>query len=258
MVASLSRSARTAIEKQIDDIFDRLIFSFLGPTPKFQSMEAIYTASYNPYLSLPGIYFSSMEATGKPAVTLESLRAMIRVASNYLDALRNSTKAKVINSLEAELANHQTGYMKGEFEKVTTEIIKDIFTSVGSDLKMVLSSESTKAKNIASLEAIASVAKDMGDSDPTVFFAVTNDKKTCQECKRLHLLDDLITPQVWKLSEIKHSYHKRGQGNPSVHGLHPHCRCFLHTLSQGYGFGEDGRIRFVGVDHDEYVSQQKT
>ena len=256
-IASLSEAARLLVEEELDNIFDRLIISFLGPTAPTKSKSIIFSASYNQTLSLPGIYFSSMEASGMPARSLDTLKSSIRIASNYMEALRGDAKAKVIHTIETELANHQKGMTEEDFRESVRNSLEETLSSVTSSLKRVVAAEVTTAKNIAALEAIFRVAKDQGVEDPTVFFAVVKDKKMCKECKRLHLKADLIIPRVWKLSEIKHNYHKRGESNPSVHGLHPFCRCFLTFLPPGFTFDKEGRLKYDSFGYDEYKNQRK-
>jgi hypothetical protein len=101
---------------------------------------------------------------------------------------------------------------------------------------------------------ISRVAAGIGDNDPTVFFVVVKDDKTCNECTRLHLNPD-GTPRVLKFSELKQGYHKRGEDNPSAFGLHPHCRCTLTYLSKGFGF-KAGRVAYIREGHDEYAKQR--
>lgn len=256
-IASLSEAARRLVEEELDNIFDRLIISFLGPTAPIKSKTIVFTASYNQTFSLSGIYFSSMEASGKPAQNLDTLKSAVRVASNYMESLRADAKAKVIHTIETELANHQKGITEDDFRENIRNALEETMGSVSSNLKRVVATEATKAKNLAALEAISRVASDQGVKDPTVFFAVVKDKNMCQECKRLHLEDDLVIPRVWKLSEIGHEYHKRGDKYPKVHSLHPNCRCFLTFLPPGFGFDSEGRLTYKSFDYDEYENQRK-
>ena len=256
MISSLSEAARELVEKELDDIFDKLIFSFLGPTAPIKSKSIVFSVSYNPILSLPGIYFGSMEASGKPAKNLDTLKSTVRIASNYMESLRADSKAKIIHTIETELANYQKGLTEEDFRDSIKESLETVMTKVTRDIKTIVATESTKAKNIAAMEAISQIGKDMEVSDPIVFFAVIKDDRMCKECKRLHLQEDLIIPRVWKLSEIGHDYHKREDNYPKVHGLHPHCRCFLTILPPGYSFNESGRLKYVSFDYDEYSSQR--
>jgi len=78
----------------------------------------------------------------------------------------------------------------------------------------------------------------------------------CNECKKLHLMDDMTTPRVWKLSDLGHGYHKRGEESPKVNGLHPACRCTLTMLTPGFGFSDQGKIKWVKLEHDEHAAQE--
>jgi hypothetical protein len=68
-------------------------------------------------------------------------------------------------------------------------------------------------------------------------------------------MPDLVTPRVWKLSEIGFGYHKKGENNPKIAGLHPHCRCGLAFLAPGFGF-KGGQVSWIGEGHDEYKAQR--
>jgi hypothetical protein len=77
----------------------------------------------------------------------------------------------------------------------------------------------------------------------------------CNECLRLHMMPDGVTPLTWKLSQLSMNYHKRGENNPSVSGEHPGCRCSIAYLPEGWGF-KNGYVSFISLDHDEYKSQR--
>ena len=97
----------------------------------------------------------------------------------------------------------------------------------------------------------------MGDEDPVVYFVTVRDEHLCAECRRLHLMEDGSTPRLWRSSEVGHAYHKRGDPDPKVHGLHPHCRCTPVSLAPGYGFDAAGRPTFVRLGHDALAEQRR-
>ena len=105
---------------------------------------------------------------------------------------------------------------------------------------------------------ISRTASGAGEYDPSVYFVVVKDDRTCKECIRLHLMPDGVTPRIWKFSELKQGYHKRGEDNPSAFGLHPHCRCTLTYLANGYGFDNRGWATYVARGHDQYSIQNKS
>ena len=90
-----------------------------------------------------------------------------------------------------------------------------------------------------------------------VFFSVIIDDVTGKEEFKLHLLPDRKTPRVWFLSEIGAEYHKKGDSNPKLAGLHPNCRCKLTYLAPGWGFTKDGKVTYIGPDHDEISKQRE-
>jgi len=122
-------------------------------------------------------------------------------------------------------------------------------------MKLIAEAETTKTRNVGHTMEIASKAKDMGVSDPNVFFVVVRDASLCKECLRLHMLPDGNTPKIWKLSELSHSWHKRGDDRPSSCGEHPFCRCSLTQLPPGWGF-KNGYISFISLDYDAWKDQR--
>jgi hypothetical protein len=90
-----------------------------------------------------------------------------------------------------------------------------------------------------------------------VFFIVTIDDVTGSEEFALHLLPDRKTPRLWKLSEIGHEYHKKGDNNPKLAGLHPNCRCKLTYLANGFGFDEDGKVTYKSSEYNALEEQRK-
>jgi hypothetical protein len=78
----------------------------------------------------------------------------------------------------------------------------------------------------------------------------------CNDCKRLHLMPDGITPRLWKLSELKASYGKRGDEVPSLINRHPFCRCQLVYLTKGFGFNDKGKLKYVQEGYDAYSIQK--
>jgi hypothetical protein len=135
-------------------------------------------------------------------------------------------------------------------------LIDKEMTSAKKHLQLIANSESNKSINYGMAMKIGRLAKRKKEDDPTVFFMVTIDDVTGDEEFKLHLLPDRKTPRVWKLSEIGSEYHKKGDPNPKFAGLHPNCRCKLAYLPKGWGFNDDGKIRFKGLDYDEYAVQR--
>jgi hypothetical protein len=78
----------------------------------------------------------------------------------------------------------------------------------------------------------------------------------CDECKRIHLMPDKITPRAWKLSEVSAGYHKKGENFPCMSDLHPHGRCTMVTILPGYGFDADGKVTYITHGYDILKEQR--
>jgi hypothetical protein len=147
-------------------------------------------------------------------------------------------------------------------------LINESLNKARDHFKTIAEAESTKARNMGKALQIGKVAASQGVQDPNVYFVVVRDGKTCSECVRLHLMDDLITPRVWKLSEIGFSYHKKGQPNPKISGLHPHCfteNMMLHTDKGLVSFKELFERKDINrvvvdsrIEHRESSDNQRT
>ena len=127
---------------------------------------------------------------------------------------------------------------------------------VTTHVHTILDSEINTARNVSIVEGITEYNASVGVDDPVMFFVIVRDGNVCNECIRLHMMPDGVTPRVWKMSEIGSGYHKKGDPNPKIAGLHPHCRCCPTTLLSGFGFNSSGMVTFIGKGHDEFAKQR--
>lgn len=251
-MAKLPKATIKTITDKVDSLFDHAKLRFLGP----QSLSRKLYIGFRRSLSLPGIYeTATAEEGGIPE--RETLSQLLDTAGNYLDAERHRAKAKVVTVME-DFANDSglPGSDPKELEEKLREEVSDLFGELKRNVRRIVDTESQKARNAGQLDGIVRVNASRGIEDPTIFFVVVRDEHLCGECERLHMLENRKTPRVWKLSELSHSYHKRGNDHPSVSGLHPHCRCTLTTLLPGFGFNSGGYVAWKGEDHDEYEKQR--
>lgn len=235
------------VEMAVDRVFDRLKTRFLGP----RRGSKLIAFQFKPELSLPGLFTAANHEEGNKKPNRDLLRSLMTVAEKHIDAQRASTKAQVVRAIDG----HLRGGGKGDMRTVLGGELADVWKKTADSAKRIIDTEGTTARNAGTLDGIVKVNSSMGIEDPTVYFVVVRDHLLCGECRRLHLLDDGDTPRVWKMSELGHGYHRRGQSNPKIGGLHPHCRCSLVTLMPGYGF-EAGRVTYVSSQHDEYRLQR--
>lgn len=252
-IVRLGRGVIRKIHGKIDEIFDNAKFRLLGPDA-IRGKEI--RIGFHHELSLPGLFEAgAREERVRPDEDV--LNSLVRVANNYIDAVRERAKARIINEIDALIveAKLKGGMDPQDFKDILNTKLVDIWGEVSNHIHMIVDTEVAKTKNVSVLEGIIQANAAMGIGDPSVYFVVVRDKDLCSECKRLHLQDDGVTPRVWKMSELGHGYHKKGQENPKIGGLHPHCRCTLVTLMPGYGFNNQGRVTYIKPGHDEYAAQ---
>ena len=69
-------------------------------------------------------------------------------------------------------------------------------------------------------------------------------------------MEDGITPRLWYLSEVGKGYHRKGENFPSILELHPHGRCYLTTLIEGFGFNSKGKVTYKKKGYSEIKRQR--
>lgn len=250
MPGILSLAAIKIIEREVDKLFDRAAARYLGPA----AMDKRIYVGFKNELSLPGIFMAAAREEGA-VPDKKIIEALTRNASTYLDAYRASTKAQVVKKVQSFLQQAEIGGVKTDLKTVLGGELTDVWGKATSEVKRMVDTEASNARNMGTLEGILAVNASEGIEDPVIYFVVVRDQYLCDECKRLHLLDDEVTPRLWKLSDVGHGYHKKKESNPKIGGLHPHCRCTMVTLMPGYGFGTDGMVKFVSLDHNEFKKQ---
>lgn len=249
----LSEKAVKAIENLIKAKFDGLSLKFLGLIPEpSREKRIVFSTSRENILSL---FLQSLGSRKPTNEEEEAAKVLMRIASSYLDGLRDKTVAKIIHDIDSHVRNKGLKQQPVSSAEIK-QIINTTMDKAKNHFKLIVNNESNKAANVGTAMQISKLAADKGEDDPTVFFIVTVDDVTGSEEFVLHLLEDRKTPRVWKLSEIGSEYHKKGDPNPKFPGLHPNCRCKLTYLAEGWGFDEDGKVKFINPDWDEYTFQR--
>lgn len=253
------KSIKQYIEEAVKKFFDILRPTILGPVNLNPSNKSITfsTIQIPEDFNLQKLYFMNIEKTPQQLTSEEAeiLNDILDTANKYIDKLQQDTTQRIKNRVVDHLLKVRVAKMKPDKDVISNIIQEELDKSVSHFIK-IAEAEGTKSKNMGALMKLLRVAADAQIDDPVVFFITSKDNKVCDECKRLHLLPDGVTPRVWKLREIKFSYHKKGENTPSINGLHPHCRCSLAMLPPGYGFNADGSLRYVSWDYDEYKKQR--
>lgn len=246
----LSKAAIKKIGNAVDGLFGKLKARLLGPRAFPKALHIRYV----PELSLQGLYEAAhREERGIP--DKEQLHQLLDTAENYLEALRHRTKAQTVTAIQSFLADAEKKGIDTDLKTVLGGQLADLYGSIGSQVRRVIDTESQRIRNVGVVDGIIRSNQVLGIEDPTVFFVVVRDQHLCDECKRIHLLPDGVTPRVWKLSEVKAGYHLKEEDRPAIGGLHPHCRCSMTTLLPGFGF-KAGYVSWIKSGHDEYEAQR--
>lgn len=248
----LSESAIALIHKAVDKLFDRAKSRFIGKIPKGTAKGII--VSLKPDLSVPGLFNLASEIEKvKPNKSLA--QSLINIGVGYLDSTKEKAKAKIVQEMQSFLMDNPD--KTEELQQELSKQLDGLMESLGSDVKRIVETETTTARNMSILDGITKVNLSVNIKDPNVFFIIVKDGKACDECVRLHLLEDKTTPRVYKLSEVGSGYHKRGDSSPKASGLHPHCRCVISTLMPGFGFSSSGTVEYKEPGWDEYKHQKE-
>ena len=250
----LSSSDKESINALVEDVFDKVALQLIGEIPRLKHKKLLILNTQKNY-GLANLFVESMQNRAPNIIEQDALKSLLETSYGYIDSLKSKTRSNVTDRVDALVKEAKARGGKVA-EDALNEVIGEEMRKARAHLKAITESESTKIRNVGSAMTISRVAASNGDSDPSVFFVVVKDKETCSECKRLHLNDD-GTPRVWKFSELKQGYHKRSEDVPSAFGLHPHCRCTLTYLSQGYGFNAKGHVTYISRDHNEFAKQRK-
>lgn len=247
----ISESVQRSINLTIDQLFARLKIRLLGPF--YHDDALLRTFTHDKTLSLPGIYMSAYAdaaPNGRPA--LSALQSLAAVTESYIDSAAERTKAKALGSVQNALdgAARQDDY---NYELSLHSALHNVFDQAHGEVKRVVETELQRTKTIGLQEGILDVMASQGIDDPTVAFAVKKDKFLCKYCHDFFLLDDGITPRVFKLSELGAGYLDKKNPKPVLPPVHPNC--FLY--GQGRVLTDKGFKRIKNVSFGDSVLTHK-
>ena len=249
----ISSLGKEAIHRVVEDVFDTIALQLIGDIPKLKYKKLLLISS-KPNFGLANLFVQSMGNKTLNPIEADALKSLLESSHGYIESLKNRTRSNVTERIDGAIKEAQLRKEKLSQEFVQSVVAEEM-DKAKAHLKAITEAESTKLRNVGSLMDISRVASSISDQDPNVFFVVVRDASTCKECIRLHLMPNQVTPRIWKLSELKQSYHKRGGEFPSAFGLHPHCRCTLTYLSKGFGF-KNGQLAYISADYDAYEAQR--
>jgi hypothetical protein len=253
-VIGISSGGKEAINKIVEDMFDNIALQFIGDIPKLKNKKLLVITSKDA-IGLPNLFVQAMTNKAPNAIERDVLKSLLESAHGYIESLKNRTKSNVTERIDGLAREARIKNQKVDEVEVQLALEEEL-SKAKSHLRAIAESESTKLRNLGTMMDISRVASNIGDDNPTVFFTVVRDADICKECVRLHLMPDQVTPRVWRFSDLKQGYHKRGEDNPSAFGLHPHCRCTLTYLSKGFSFDKQGKLKYHSEDYSAYSAQR--
>jgi hypothetical protein len=240
MQTRLSKTGIKAISAEVDLLFAKVKARLLGPAaPGIDGKRLAF--QFDPRTSLSALYTEASRVEGV-APRDEILRHLLSIAGSYVDAHKERTKAKVLHEVQGFLADAQSKGVETDFETVLGGKLAEVMGDLRYDVSRIVETEATNTRNTSIFDAIGRVGASVGREDPTVFFVCAHSPQPCDECKRLHLMEDLVTPRLWRSSELGSGYHKRGDSTPKVGGLHPNCFTASQRLFTGAGIATFGEL----------------
>jgi intein/homing endonuclease len=243
----ISSSGKESINSIVGEMFDNIALQFIGDIPKYKNAKRLLITS-EPHFNLAHLFVQAMQNRSPNPIEQDVLRGLLESASGYVESLKSKTKSNVTERIDGLVKEAKFKQSKVDSSMIQ-EAIREEMGKARTHMQAIVESEATKLRNLGTLMDITKVATSLGDSDPTIFFVVVRDGVTCKECLRLHLMPN-GEPRLWKFSQLKQGYHKRGEPNPSAFGLHPHCfteNNKLFTASGIYDFKELYKSQYAPV-----------
>jgi very-short-patch-repair endonuclease len=174
----LSSSGKESIVIAVEKMFDSLAYKLLGNIPKLRSKSPFF-GSQSPF-SLAHIFIQALNNKEPNHFEKDVLRSILNSSFGYVEALKNRTSSNVVESVDAIVKEAK---LRGQYVSPTqiTEIIAEEMGKAKNHMKLIAEAESTKTRNMAHTMEIVDKSKKEEVSDPTVFFIIVRDNKTCLE-----------------------------------------------------------------------------
>jgi len=236
----INSKTASKISKIIDQLFDSMAFDFMGFKPGNDRIS-------NKQNNLVSIFLSGLGTDNPTAEERDILKTSLQITNAYIDGLRSRTKSRILDRVVSQTNTYKETDAPIDLNNIRS-IVGSELSVAGSNFKMAINSEANKIRNLSTAMKIEKIAASKGIEDPYVFWIVTLDDKTAKEPeKTLHLIPGTTTPRVWKLSEIKHEFWKKGMKQTSIYGGHPNCflgwqNVNIFTENDGYKNIRDVKI----------------
>lgn len=200
----------------IDTLFSDMSKDFLGFNPKTKKISSKTK-------NLVTMFMAGLGKKDLNEIEKQILKTSLEITFNYMDTIRSQTKARVLDKVNAYMEEQK---VKGDSVRIikVREILGQELDRAGKRMLLSVNTEANKIRNLSTAMKIERMANQRGIEDPNVFWLVTLDEATADKPeKTLHLIPGTTIPRVWKLSELSHSYWRKGMEVPSIYGGHPHC-----------------------------------
>lgn len=126
--------------------------------------------------------------------------------------------------------------------------------------KLIVGTELARASNYGSFDAIIHNNKNVELEEIYVYKIGPHDGATCKYCFKFWFESDRVTPKVYRLNELMANGSnvgvKQADWKATIDLTHPNGRHIMVELKRGWGF-ENGRLQYIGKDHDEYEKQRE-
>ncbi len=184
----------------------------------------------------------------------KALGAAHRGLQGYLEKLGPKLEQKVAEAVDATHRALRAALKIGETperaRQAATRYLVDQMGAITRQqlqaAKQILDTETNNAYQLGRSHEVAAQAK---GGDPWVFKRPRPD--CCTACRDAYLEKDGKTPRLFRLSALTANGSNVGRARPerlaAVGAIHPHCRCELSVLPEGFRFDSTGTMRFVGT-----------
>lgn len=251
-MAHISDDLKKQIGKYIDQAFENTARHFFGYIPGDQKKTIIFS-SKRPSVILADIFVSAMGNKKPNQHERDGLKGLVRTANNYVTALRDKTKASILDKMDSAVRENGGEPVK---EEVFGSIVQKEMDKAKNNIKTIVNAESGKTRNLGVTMDITRIGASLGIDDPLCYFQIRPDT-ACKYCRANHTIDG-TTPRVFKISEVKTSYLTKEElmaGKVSLYGGHVNCLCRIIPLTPDWGF-KDGKLAYIAPGHDEFKTQR--
>lgn len=250
----ISSQSKQQIDKVVSDLFDKTALRLLGPIPKLHHKK-ITLLGFAEGITLATLFIQAMNNRWLNNTERDVITGILGGAFGYIEALKSKTTNAIserIDGLAREARIAKTPIAETELNKV----IQEELGKARSGMERIAASEATKTRNLGALMDITQKAAQTNTGDPIIGFMGPFDGDSCEECVRMFLMPDKVTPRLWYLSECSGGYFKRGDNVPSILGLHPRCRHMPFNVPSDWGFNKSGHLTFVGLGFNALEKQR--